>query len=529
MSSLQVPLLFWRPQTATVPLLEVSLAPTGGGATHGSVRRPFEVLDQSLPPLSKQILPTILPRFAKLEHYSCSYVFPPRDVDQFTDEFPQGLSHLLMISLAFYALGADETCGGTAFCEALRGWTATGYPDKNGQIQPVAGVEEKLRALARENEEIASLVGQPVQNVILSAGNREAAEGGFRFHVVSTFDEALEAVFGSALLDRYARTLRRQRLRPRVIAATCILAVVALAGLAMALRGPDKPPDRLVQAEQHPDDHHLLALRYGSGQVVFYGPFDSTVNATTLVRGDDGEVSAVVVGLSREGDDRGSILWLQPDGTNWKCRWTAQPFLGATQSDGAPLALTVSNIQVADVLEESPGDEIIAAFNGEWYTSALCILSTDGKVLRTLWHCGVVDVPMILRAPTRLLVRATGNGFVSEDDSVDPAYPYNRVFFMIRPEDMNGRSPWNGTGKRFPAGTNELPMAPFDFYIRVAPRGRGRELHFKVNEVPLIPGAEFVTIIDEWYLSMDGQGNVLRADQGDNGGPTEQPVLVRIR
>ncbi len=247
-STVVVPLLFAKPGTATMPLLRVSIIPDGGGSLHDSIRHPLEVLDQSELPADELILRLLLPRYDRLDNYTASYVFPPRDVNQFVDDFPDGLSHLLTVLLAFYALSADHTLEQDLFKPRLSEWAASAYPDKTGVLRGVSRLREKIGALVAENKEIERFGCKGVSNLILAREDRQAldsiefvlvpleGEGGrcreipvtkrevsktqtqlevsygdgttrIAVHFSTNFNEALELVFGADLVRRYARSL----------------------------------------------------------------------------------------------------------------------------------------------------------------------------------------------------------------------------------------------------------------------------------------------------------------------------------
>jgi hypothetical protein len=516
MSSLRIPLLFWKQGTATVPVLEISLAPEGGGATHPSVRRPFEVLDQSIPPLSRQILPTLLPRFPKLEHYSCSYRFPPRDVDQFADDFPRGFSHLLMVSLAFYALGADHTCGGTAFREALRGWTATGYPNKENRIEPVSGIAEKIGAIRRENDEIESIMGSRVTDVMVPLAGEASAvksEDELRVHRVATFEDALELVFGRERLAEYDRRRYPRRVGIKAVSAGLLLVVVLGAWEAFSGRPNERDPVLRVEARFGDD---LVTVRHESGRTSPLGPYQSAVEKPVPVRGEDGKVESIVVGLKRGGPDRGTIIWFDVDESgSCRRRWRIQPFESATEPDGTPLAMGVSGFFLAEVLSESPGPEVVATFHGEWSPSTLAIISSSGTVLKTMWHRGYIGHGIVLRSPTRLVFSACANGLGTPDPDPLPEHPvYDAALFSIRPEDVSGRGPWRDESEHMPEEVSRLPLARFDFYRRIDPKGRGINVSFDHKTAP-VRGAEFVVLIYDWYVHVDGEGEIVGTKHGD--------------
>ena len=97
-------------------------------------------------------------------------------------------------------------------------------------------------------------------------------------------------------------------------------------------------------------------------------------------------------------------------------------------------------------------------------------------------------------------------------------------------DKVGGRGPWDSKGTRFPAGVPDRALADFDFYARVAPKGRGYEfVKLHLDELPLVPGAEFLLRVDEWFLYMNAQGEVITAQQGDAETKTPKPSLVKIR
>ena len=251
-STVVVPLLFAKPGIATMPLLRVSIIPDGGGSPHHSIRHPFEVLDQSELPADERILGLHLPRYDRLDNYTASYVFPPKDVNQFVDDFPDGFSHLLTVLLAFYALSADHALGEDLFRPRLSEWAASAYPDKTGALRGVSRLREKIGALVAENKEIQRFGCKGVSNLILAQEDRHKldsiefvlvpveGEGGecreipvskrelsktqtqlevsygdtitrIVVHFARSFNAALELVFGADFVRRYARSLAAEK------------------------------------------------------------------------------------------------------------------------------------------------------------------------------------------------------------------------------------------------------------------------------------------------------------------------------
>jgi len=525
MSGFLLPVLFWKPGLATVPLLEISLVPGGAAATHASVRRPFEVLDQSIPPLGTQILPTLLPRYARLEHYACTYRLPPRDVSQYVDEFPRGLSHLLAVSLAFYALGADKTLGGRRFQEKLQGWTATGYPDKAGRIRPVDQVQEKLDALEAEGKELESL-GAPVRAVLLPEGNRTAVTRtpeGLRLHFVGGFEEALRAVFGAPLLKTYARA-RRPTMR---LLAVTVAVLLVVGGAIAALR----ETGTAVLAVPSRDNPRCVEIRYADGRTVLAGPYRGKVITADVARDAEENVLAVVVGLAHEGEDMGNVLWLERNWLGrWKEVWRKRPFGEEPAQDGNELRLGVSRLEAIDILPEYPGPEVIATFGGIYYPSTLCILTGEGEIARQLWHCGIIGNWIALDNPTRLVFTAANNGLDTKEQPWDDSgVAWDRVFFCIRPADIAGRGPWRGRRMQMPVGAREAPMAKFQWYRRLVPKGH-HSFRFDSGGAVHDPRAEFtLRVATKWLLEIGANGGVLKTVEGDPlGDDTPEPGLVEV-
>ena len=72
-----LPVLFFKPGLAVVPVMRLSLVTEGGGAPHQSIRKPLEVLDQTHSPANVSILAKLLPQHNRIDCYTATYLFPP--------------------------------------------------------------------------------------------------------------------------------------------------------------------------------------------------------------------------------------------------------------------------------------------------------------------------------------------------------------------------------------------------------------------------------------------------------------------
>lgn len=580
--ALRVPLLFWRPGSAMVPLLDVALAPRGGGAVHASVRRPVEHADQSLEPRGTSLLAALLPRFAGLDHYTCGYHLPPRDVDLFVDEFPRGSSHLLCVLLACYALGADHVLGGTEFRDAMDGWTATGSPGKDGRIGEVTGLREKLQAVLREREEVVQSGGPHVRCVLVPRDNEDEARAigtsdaagaitlagsdgpPLRVVPVARFDDALEAVFGRERLARYARRNRLHRIASATwtrtaVAAAAVLLVVALAVVVfrrtrdVAGAHPGADPDlRPFDATRPLTDHDAgasVVIEYADGGYSSIGPLGARVCSATVERDAEDRAVAVLVGLERPGPNAGVVLRLERDIVgSWVVVGRTDPWRELAREDADRAARGVQFLAIADLDPGEPGPETLACITSDGDGALLALLSRDGRVVRGLWHGGSIEGMTALAGPPRVLAWGCANHLPSERETTDawfgtpaalqakdpcalehdPAHAFDRVLFSIRSEKLEGRSPFGAWAVPETVGSASLSVAAFDFYERFTPKGY-RVRRFEQDFPDPAPGADIVISVTGYRLDLAADGRIVRVTRGPDAGDAPTPSLEPVR
>lgn len=541
--NLLVPLLFAKPGLATVPVMRLSLVAEGGGSPHHSIRRPFEVLDQTQLPANVSVLARVLPRYGRLDHYTGAYLFPPRGVDQFVDDFPEGHSHLLAVLLGFYALGADATLGGGAFREKMAGWTASTYPDKRGKLQPVTHLKQKLEAIFDENAELERLGCPRITDVLLSSQNRatvaaclglpatglqdpmdvsehhlkaccDAAEVSsadppncIRVHFSNTFDEALERVFGPQLIARYKRSLALRKLVPGRTASIA-LAAIALAVLALWLILPGA-----VKGAQVAGDTSVQAMD-GAGRVVWRREMGTKVKFAQLTEHTGGRRN-VIVGLSGNGAGAGDVVSFDRGGREiWRLRPVdTSPYTGTRR-----LNFRVHSMLIADVLPR-PGREIIVVYACTWSPCRVVILSEDGELLREMWHPGVLEGPVRLAGTNRLVFWGCNNELRKpEQDATTRSAIYTRVVFCVEANKVAGQCPPHiGPG---------LPAADLLWYRVLTPWGSRFADAVRAN--PRLGPNEAVLEIRTtrgWFLYIDAEGDVIERSRGD---VHEQPPCALI-
>jgi len=536
--TLRLPVLFYRPGLATVPVMQIALVPDGTGAPHHSIRRPLEVLDQTHPPANASLLRRLLPQYSALGCYTSSYLFPPRDTDQFVDEFPEGLSHLGAVLLGFYALGADATLDGSEFASRLSGWTASTYPDKTGKLKPVTHLREKLAAIFDEREELARLDCPPITHVLLSAedkpaiarllgvepsavgneatltehnvtGDQDASEppdagAQVTVHFASDFGDALRLVFGQDLLCRYRRTLFRQGLFRSKLAWAALLAAVLLVALASAMvlgthsvatvaivgktsiQAFDEAGKSLwkVPVGGEVSIHKLITDRHGGKMVVAGLGWDDV---------GLGEVVAL--------DEGGKQLWRVPTGNT-------SPYPGHFK-----VQMGVRYMLIDDLLPE-PGQEIVTVSCCPWYPCRVCIISEDGRLLGDMWHPGVLS-GVTRFGSTSLLVFWGCNNAVKQPskEAPDEGAPYTQAIFCVRARNIGGQCP--------PHTAPGMPVTDLQWYKTLTPLGRYCTKPPRSTPTSDSEDDRLEVWTDRgWVLHVNPQGNVVSQGHGDEH---EQP------
>ena len=535
-SSILVPLLFSKPGLATVPVMRLSLVHAGGGAPHQSIRRPLEVLDQTHAPASVSTLAACLPRYGRLDHCTASYLFPPRGVDQFVDEFPEGLSHLLAILLGFYALGADATLGGSACAAKLAGWTASTYPDKQGALQSVGHLREKLAAIFAENTELQRLGCTPIAHVLVADADKAAiaqlvgrtphdmddrlelrpADLGIEeddaagdsdgstlpvvltIHFATDFQQALGCVFGHELLARYRRalTIRRMTRSKLVWAAALIILAFAAVFWGSALH------PRTLEKVEIVSRTGIQAID-GQGQTIWRREMDIEVVCTRVIA--PGTRSAkVVAGLGRPGPATGDLVMFDAHGHEL---WRAHQPEASPYRPGQSLLLRVRSLYTSDVLPE-PGTEVITISIGTWYPCRICIFSESGTLLREMWHPGTIGGMARIQGTRRLAFWGCNNDFrgtpVGDGSN---KLPYGVL--CVEADQLGGQCP--------PYMARGCPHAKLCWYKTIAPQGTGVfELNACVDAGP--PGACLeLRTHSHWYFWFDADGKVLKHATNDPG------------
>jgi hypothetical protein len=540
--SVLLPVLFARPGLATVPVLRIALVPEGGGAPHQSVRRPLEWLDQACSPASTGVLAALLPRFRRVDHYTASYLYPPRDVNQFVDEFPEGCSHALALLLAFYALGGDHTLGRRVFREQLEGWSASTYPDKQGTLHPVAFTREKLAAVFEENAELERLGCAPVRRVLLAEADRPkvaqmagvaanasggpieltaeqvgAAEAGdsaapgeraLMVHFAGTFAEALEQVFGAALVGRFHRAVRLRRVGRRCAIVLGVLAAVAAVLVAWALLSR---PGELESVEVvGVTGIHALD---DSARTIWRRDFGTRVYGLSTIRDGDGRLR-IAVGLAGDGTLAGYLLLLDAAGHEL---WRFHPGRFSPYTGDRRLHYAVRHILVTDVLPH-PGREVVACWVSQWYPSRACILSEDGELLRQLWHPGALGGALRLGDSSRLVLWGCNN-VLCRTSLGDGSDEIHYAFFCVKAEDFGGQCP--------PRCVEDVPRTPVLWYKVLQPQGLSYErVSGEVNFGPSEADFEIWTQTG-WVLYLDREGNLLEVSESlSTTGP--RPELLDV-
>ncbi len=546
--SVFLPVLFARPSLATVPVLRVVLVPEGGGAPHQSVRRPLEALQQDVWVSTRSVLSHLLPAFDRLDNYTVGYLFPPKDVNQFVDEFPEGYSHLLAVLLGFYALGADYVLGGDEFKGALRGWTATACVGPRGELTSVALLKEKLLAVFDEAEElerigcgrvrrvivaagekptVASLIGLPQEKIgpsvaiglrdghLVAASEGEAA---VEIHFARNFEETLRLVFGTPLLARYRRALGLRGVSRRLLllAVPAVAVVAALAAYAFGrLRGPVPTSVRVIDSR----DVQLFDAR---GERLWLKTFDGVVAGAALLTNRTGARLAVV-GVSRRGSQGGHVVAFDSGGRQV---WRFSAGSRTPYERVRTMTMRVNGLLVGDLLDE-PGEEAVFIAVGSYYPSRLCILSDQGRLLREMWHPGVLGPLLHVRGTKRLVFSGCNNGVSYEGFEArfgeapgDREETYVTAVGCIEAEKVGGQCP--------PYAAPGLPPAPLVWYKLLLPFGRGLDGMLMAEE-PCPPGTEvFIVATGHWKFCVDRDGRVLGVE-GANNAFGARPRLVEFR
>jgi len=530
--SLLVPLLFYRPHCATVPVMRLSLVTSGDGAPHQSIRRPLEVLNQTCPPANVSILARLLPRYQNLNCYTASFLFPPRGVNQFMDEFPEGLSHLAAVLLAFYALGADATLGGNGFRSSLVGWTASTYPGKDGTLKPVAHLREKLAAVFEENGELARLGCPPVARVLLSAEDKPAVaellgvpatelgdavelgerhvssnghaarapDGGapaaLSLHFARDFAAALRLVFGTESARRYRQKLAIHRLlhSKALWAAVALLAVLpAAVWFASQWKGPLHRVEIVAETGIQAVD--------SANRTLWRREFGSKVSIVQTATDSRGQVR-VIAGMQDTGPAAGDLVVFDRSGTEL---WRYQTGGPCPYESNAHVNMSISGLLVTDILPE-PGNELILTACSQWAPGRALILSEDGKLLRAMWHPGGLGGAVRIGQTDRLVFWGCNNA-LRKTKLNDGSNELHYALFCVRAGDVAGQCP--------PYTAPGLPRTQALWYRVVMPQGRGYErVTTQVNLAPKGTQVE-AWVMRGWAFYLDADGNIIRREPGD--------------
>ncbi len=309
-------------------LQPILIAPASESNWEKGVRLPIEGLDNDNRIQNGPYLSCLLPQAPLAHRTSISYVNPGGEIDSYlkrrgTDE--RSKSHILMVLLGLFAQGADQRLRTTAFKDRLALWSASTWPSKAGRLQSVGMLDAKLNILldgysTGGTESIDRLIlsssNQGTIREILSnpqmtrlkidseqvswSGNtvtlhRVTKKGVRRLKIVflESWDEALENVFGQALIKEYARQLSWDRVRlPLALVALLTLA----AGVFIWGHFNQKIAFKIV-ADKGREPRSLVGLK-PSGSQAFRVSFRHSIGAMIPVNVDGRGRDEVIIGLS---------------------------------------------------------------------------------------------------------------------------------------------------------------------------------------------------------------------------------------
>ena len=484
---LMLPVLLVRPGRAEVAVLAMSLVRRGKGRLHPSIKGPLDSLDETLEPKSHTLLASLLPWFQADTDYIASYELPPKGSDLPGDPSVDGCSHLLAVLLAMYALGGDATLWSRKpFRKKLEGWTASSFPDKQGMLQPVELLREKLAAAFRRNPFLREdKKCAPISNVLLAEGDKASiaellgvseSQIGRRIalsrdqvldervpgagspsevitvHFAKDFREALETVFGADLVSRYRRATRYRKLAWCGILLAAVTLLVALTNSAE----PRIPPVD-VKIEE---GNRLVAVDH-RGRVVWRRNLGARILVKRLFTDRHGK-ARVMATLYTEGDDAGCLLIFNQWGHLLKR-------FDPGQTSPYTRALHDRHITMLDTIEvlDSPGKEILAiGISGKW-PSRICVLSEDGEVLREFWHPGVVNGFLRIGNTSKLFLWGPSNDLPDLRDDEPEAEYYFAVYCIDLTEPSGQLPPYTAWIRPVPPRREPL------WYQALIPKGRG--------------------------------------------------------
>ncbi|HPD17200.1 MAG TPA: hypothetical protein PLE19_19835 [Planctomycetota bacterium] len=541
--SLLMPLLFYRPHCATVPIMRLSLVGSGDGAPHQSIRKPLEVLNQTCAPANVSILAEVLPQYQNLSFYTASFLFPPRGVNQFVDDFPDGMSHLAAVLLAFYALGADAALRGHGFRQSLAGWTASTYPDKGGLLKPAAHLREKLAAVFEENAELERLGCRPVAKVLLSADDRVAiaemlgvpvsevgdsvplaqrhvAPSGRPAHAADAagpppltlyfardFPTALRLVFGAENVRKYRQRLVMRTLLGRRTwgGAALAAALLAVVWLAVPWRGPLHRAEIVAETGIQAVD--------SANRTLWRREFGSRVSIVQMARDSAGQVR-VIAGMQDTGPAAGNLVVFDHAGREL---WRFQTGGPCPYESNVQVNMAITGLLVSDVLPER-GDEVILTTCSQWAPGRAIILSEDGKLLRAMWHPGGLSGAVRIGQTDRLVFWGCNNALRRMKFN-DGSGRLHYALFCVRAADVAGQCP--------PYKAPGVPRAAVLWYKVLRPQGMDYER--VTTQVNLAPEGTRVEAWARpgWAFYLDADGNVIGRERGDDA-QDPPPELVDV-
>ncbi len=474
-----VPLLFSKNNSATVPVLGMSLVPKGDGSLHQTVAVPLSTLDSTLEPTSAGILSIHFPRYARREFYSTWYVHPPQGVNQYVDHFPDGFSHLLAVLLGFYALGADQAMGGTSFRDRLGGWTASSYPDKSGKLLPVGQLKEKLLAIFAENDDMPRKGAEKIHSVLLSEADKQQVAGllgmetnaigeeveitasqltpgdldpsdvapesqyKLRLVFVSSFQGALQVVFGPKLLHAHSKS---RMLRVAMLALSLVLVVGVLAWWQFWANQTIKP--RETEWEPHtPEIKGSVVTVYSKdGKNCWSIRVDGTIYTAQLAKLFPDQPNHLVVGVSKSkpeapDKDAGTIRVYDPTGELIWSKPTDEPYPYTGTADNR---MSVAKVAVVDLWNDDAPEIVAISHDAGWYPSKISVLDHTGQVIKRYWHPGHLSDFVTFDSSESPRKRIVAWGCNNDMISVQPGAVrgvYFHALVCLDPETMQGEAP----------------------------------------------------------------------------------------
>ena len=524
----------------------------------------------------------LLPCLNKQEETSMKYcrggVAVYDDEGVYTEDERTGESHVLMILLGLYALGADLELGQNVFRQKLASWTASAKPTPNGELTKVGHLDLKLIELhrVRHSWRTGTEEHPPISQILLAESNRSEIESltirptsdAFRQIVAKvesnddrlllfdnesadspwlvvqfakTFDEAVRTVFSDQRVNLLISALRMASYVRRVRNAIVLVVIAAFIGFsvkawsnlktaAVQIHGPEelKPT---ANVDQSPDLHDYTIEGLDSeGDVVWTRQFSARILKYGELK-TSARNKRFWVSLFNKGPDSGWLYVLNDKGD------ILFRFHPGKRAPYEPRGTRDFNLQFApvmsaDVLPE-PGVEIVASAHCDWYPSKVCIVSEDGRLLKTIWHQGSVSDPIVhVPGTSHLVFYGPNNGirfgeaFESQWPPLEGASPYYQTVHALNIAELPVES------ETEPFILEQIENAVPAFHYIIIPRSLGvsapkiiEQAPDSTNSSPLI---EIVVGKDDLRYQLNIEGTVISKQPGSGSVENQRRGILKV-